>query len=514
MTFTATGIALSVETKATTDNNWQSVSQVSVQVGGEVKAYDVQSTDPYTTATLTSDNPFYWQNTAPIEVTAWWPTGDVMPQVVVQADQSTVANYQASDYLQAQGTVQFQGSHDLQFTHRTAKVVVNPLVAGSGMTDSELAGAKIALAGVSTGSAEGATVTPYQNSLALLPQQQIPANEPFIQVTLANGTVYSYKPDAEINLEAGKQYTYTITVKKTGLGVDNATISSWDNTTPAIGGEALPEVNTVTVAPWGNGGTHALATTRATTDGTTWTWADGDQVSLSIGGSPYTLAHGNGGWSPESFTGISLPATAEAWWPSTASASEFSFQHDNTNVNVYGSLWLDGTVDQSTPQKLAQNDWMTSGQFTIGSPSIGLTLRHRLAKVTVTITSSEAVNEVRFLSYTRNRIDNNYTAVNYVGISPYATGNNTYTAIVSPYYYNQENIPFMWVTVGDDTTKKIVYLPRDLGTMGSLSAGNAYTFNLTVNNTSTRSAGTPECELKLVEKKETRDSFNIFSNHS
>ena len=67
MTFTATGIALNVETKATTDNNWQDVAQVSVQVGSEVKAYDVQSTsaDSYQTATLTSQDPFYWQSTAP-----------------------------------------------------------------------------------------------------------------------------------------------------------------------------------------------------------------------------------------------------------------------------------------------------------------------------------------------------------------------------------------------------------------------------------------------------------------
>ena len=244
MTFTATGIALSVETKATTDNNWQGVDQVSVEVGGEVKAYDVQSDAPYATATLTSDNPFYWQNTAPIEVTAWWPTGDVMPQVVVKANQSIEANYQASDYISATGTVQFGGSHDLQFTHRTAKVVVNPLVKGEGMSDAELAGATIALVGVSTGDTESATVIPYQNATALLPEQQIAANEPFIRVTLATGTVYSYKPDEAITLKAGYQYTYTITVNKTGLGMENVAISSWDNTTPAISGEAEPLTHT------------------------------------------------------------------------------------------------------------------------------------------------------------------------------------------------------------------------------------------------------------------------------
>lgn len=244
MTFTATGIALSVETKATTDNNWQGIDQVSVEVGGEVKAYDVQSTNPYTTATLTSDNPFYWQNTAPIEVTAWWPTGDIMPQVVVQADQSAEANYQASDYISATGTVQFDGSNVLQFSHRTAKIVVNPLEAGNGVSEDELDGATITLTGISTGNPDnGNTVIPYNNNTALLPPQTIAGDEPFIQVILADKTVYSYKPDEDIELKAGCQYTYTITVKKSGLE-GSAAISDWDNTTPAISGEAEPLTHT------------------------------------------------------------------------------------------------------------------------------------------------------------------------------------------------------------------------------------------------------------------------------
>ena len=145
---------------------------------------------------------------------------------------------------------------------------------------------------------------------------------------------------------------------------------------------------------------------------------------------------------------------------------------------------------------------MTSGQITVGSPSIDLTLQHRLAKVTVTITSSEeTINEVRFFSYTPN--DNLYIGANYIAIKPFIS-NDTYTAIVSPYYYNTDGfIPFMWVTIG--TTKKMVYLPNELGMEtgrpGCLSPGMAYTFNLVVNSTNsigTRSAGASECKLELV----------------
>ena len=248
MTFTAAGIALSVETKATTDNNWQGVQTVAVLVDGEMKPYTVNSSGDYQTATLTSDDPFYWQSTAPIQVSAWYPYTEGstdMPAVVVQADQSEETNFHQSDYICAENQqVEFGGTQTLQFTHRTAKVVVNPLLAGDGMTDDELAGATIALIGVSTGDTESATITPYQNTIALLPEQQIAANEPFIRVTLATGTTYSYKPDEAITLKAGYQYTYTITVNKTGLGMENVAISSWDNTTPAISGEAEPLTHT------------------------------------------------------------------------------------------------------------------------------------------------------------------------------------------------------------------------------------------------------------------------------
>ena len=249
--------------------------------------------------------------------------------------------------------------------------------------------------------------------------------------------------------------------------------------------------------------------TRATmNDGNDWSWQDNDQIKMSItpyGGTAteYTLTYGSNTWktSPEIGT-ITLPATAEAWWPSTASASEFSFQHDNQVEAIYHTnipTWLDGTVDQSSIDKLAQNDWMTSGQITIGGSSIDLTLQHRLAKVTVIITSSETINEVRFFSYTPNYPTGASGVNSYLAVNPLVT-NNAYTAIVSAYNYNDEigYLPFMRVKVGEDNTEKWVYLPRNLGVEGSLSAGNAYTFNLTVNNTSTRSTDTQECELELI----------------
>ena len=54
MTFTAAGIALSVETKATADNNWQGVQQLAVKVGDEMKPYTVTPSADYKTAELSS----------------------------------------------------------------------------------------------------------------------------------------------------------------------------------------------------------------------------------------------------------------------------------------------------------------------------------------------------------------------------------------------------------------------------------------------------------------------------
>ena len=249
--------------------------------------------------------------------------------------------------------------------------------------------------------------------------------------------------------------------------------------------------------------------TRAATDGNDWSWQDNDQIKMSITphngtATEYILTYQNGNWSNTALDEMVLPATAEAWWPSTASASEFSFQHDNQVEAIYHTdipTWLDGTVDQSSMSKLAQNDWMTSGQITIGNPSIDLTLQHRLAKVTVTITSSETINEVRFFSYTPNTPTSVSSGnSSYLAVIPLVT-NNTYTAIVSAFYYNNDigYLPFMRVKVGENNAEKWVYLPRTLGIQGNLSAGNAYTFNLTVNNTSTRSTDTQECELELVD---------------
>ncbi len=254
--------------------------------------------------------------------------------------------------------------------------------------------------------------------------------------------------------------------------------------------------------------------TRASFDGEIREWQDDDRVGLSIKGyneqsaTQYTLTYNNGSWSTSPEIGKKmLPATVEAWYPFTASASEFTFEHDYSKQNITHENMqyiIDGTVDQSTAQDLAKSDWMTSGQTNMTSPSFKINMQHRLCKVIVNIKSSETVSEVKFFSYIPNDINGEYMGTKNVCINPYKSA-HSYTAIVSPCYYNGDPsyLPFMKIKVGEK--KKFYILPRNIGMQGSLSAGLAYTFNLTVNTTATRSAGTPECELELVEVRDMNE---------
>ena len=85
-------VATPASTRAIVDGDWQGVQTVALSVGGTVKEYDVTASDAdgYKTATLSSDtDPFWWTSREDITVSAWWPYGTTMPDVVVKADQST-----------------------------------------------------------------------------------------------------------------------------------------------------------------------------------------------------------------------------------------------------------------------------------------------------------------------------------------------------------------------------------------------------------------------------------------
>lgn len=225
-------VATPASTRATVDGNWQGVQTVALSVGGTVKEYDVTASDAddYKTATLSSDtDPFWWTSRADITVSAWWPYGTTMPDVVVKADQSTKEGFEGSDFISAEAqTVQFDHPM-LEFSHRTARITVL-LKPGDGIPS--VTGADVSVTGLGTDNGNPATIKTYapdgDTYEALTAPQTVKANTPFIQVDLGRGTYY-FRPQNDVVLEAGSRYTYTVSVTAKGLELAGCTIGDWTN---------------------------------------------------------------------------------------------------------------------------------------------------------------------------------------------------------------------------------------------------------------------------------------------
>ena len=223
-------VATPASTRATVDGNWQGVQTVAVEMGGTVKQYNVTASDAdgYQSATLSSDtDPFWWTSREDITVSAWWPYGTTMPDVVVKADQSTKEGFEGSDFISAEAqTVQFDHP-TLEFSHRTARITVN-LREGAGIND--LTGVKVYVTGLSTDGGNPAYISTYASGNdtyeALVAPQTVAAGEPFIQVNLNGGTFY-FRPQNSVELKPGSRYTYTVNVTAKGLELAGCTIGDW-----------------------------------------------------------------------------------------------------------------------------------------------------------------------------------------------------------------------------------------------------------------------------------------------
>ena len=223
-------VATPASTRATVDGDWQGVQTVALSVGGTVKEYDVTASDAdgYKTAILSSDtDPFWWTSREDITVSAWWPYGTTMPDVVVKEDQSTKEGFEGSDFISAEAqTVQFDHPM-LEFSHRTARITVL-LKPGDGIPS--VTGANVSVTGLGTDNGNPATIRTYAAGSdtyeALTAPQTVKVNTPFIQVDLGGGTYY-FRPHSDVVLAAGCRYTYTVSVTAKGLELAGCTIGGW-----------------------------------------------------------------------------------------------------------------------------------------------------------------------------------------------------------------------------------------------------------------------------------------------
>ena len=238
--------------------------------------------------------------------------------------------------------------------------------------------------------------------------------------------------------------------------------------------------------------------TRATTDGNDWTWENGDQLKL------YVTSYGSDAPTEETLTyngststcnrfNVTLPATVEACYPATATLTSF-------------------TIPENQGAGVVAADYMTTASSQqLNGTNLSLTLEHRLCKVTVTIddyedytaaiptVSDERIKSYPTVSYNNGNWTGTGTAV--TDIIPLKTASNmdgyhTYQAIVAP---ASSYFPFM--------TLKVNGKDRTVNCNQALVSGNAYTFNLTVRNpdATTRSAGTSDYELELVEVRDLNE---------
>jgi hypothetical protein len=202
----------------------------------------------------------YWGSHSSIKVFAYHPYNSDWTEKMtennpfsVATDQSSDANYYASDLLFATGTATrtkataATGDVNLVFSHKLTKIGIT-ITKGTGMTDAELSGATINIVNVktattfnpsdgSTGAATGdattvkASVTTsaaLTGAAIIVPQTLAPSH--FVEVVIGSAKYYFTLPDAK-TFEQGKYYTYTLRINKGSL--DMVLVASdivvWDN---------------------------------------------------------------------------------------------------------------------------------------------------------------------------------------------------------------------------------------------------------------------------------------------
>ena len=220
-------------TRATVDNIWDGGEQVQVSINGAAAAAFTAAAN----GTLTANVPVFWQTAGQsITVRAWYPSGWAM-----QADQSAQSAHQAADFIfvpETTITYAERNMANLVFSHKTAKVTAT-LIGGEGIDNP--ADAAVSFYGYTEGTANtgNGTLSGSNNgwitscatgngafTALLIPQNMTGVK--FIRVSLEGFDYYYIPEDAEAVLQAGRSYTYYITLSAIKLTV-TGNIKPWDN---------------------------------------------------------------------------------------------------------------------------------------------------------------------------------------------------------------------------------------------------------------------------------------------
>lgn len=270
--------------QAQANDTWTEGDVVAMKVDEKVKQYTAEAN-----GTLSAGDPFYWKNSEETKtVTAWYcgdgstaanegNAGQVPASWTVKADQANNNGYKKSDFLYASKSISFidRESTSLPFYHQTARVVINIKNAEAATVATDIASVVIGDAnnnnlalsgsysppGVGTtagtwslvGSIINGTITPkdittgttYLKSYAALVIPQDISGKNFIAITLNGGITYYYTPTGtDATLEAGKEYTYNVTVKFGYLDVVKVEDTGGD-----WGSDGTKDVNSEPITP-------------------------------------------------------------------------------------------------------------------------------------------------------------------------------------------------------------------------------------------------------------------------
>lgn len=299
-------VAEAVQTRTAGMDSWtgDGTEYIAVSVDditpSTIYKYQITDTGGSTVFADDTQEPFYWQNSAQTAtVTAWYPYADQTGIDITRQDEMT--DLSEIDFLKADrmGNVNYRTPIALTFRHQMAKVCYT-LVPGDGITAGDLTDekTKVSIAGYTqanfskgtlTKSAEEGWITPTADGEALLVPQDM-TDRPFIKVSIS-GNDFIYTPGAgAADLKAGTRYTYTITVKADGSGIEVTEVKDgkWTD-----GGEATVTGKTVLVRYTADDVKKGdyIYTDGTTSDGGLRTvYTDGSMVTLSGEDKPQPIA--------------------------------------------------------------------------------------------------------------------------------------------------------------------------------------------------------------------------------
>ena len=175
----------------------------------------------------------------------------------VKSDQSSNDNYNASDLMtgapSSNPVKRTSSAVEVKFTHLLSKININ-LTVGAGFNEGDLNSAEVYITntlptttfnvqnttlGTASGTATDISVCTGTTGSAIIVPQTIESGKAFIKVVVGGGS-YIYKLGSESSTEfkSSTQYTYNITVAKTGLTV-TSTINAWAGSSSSSGTASL-----------------------------------------------------------------------------------------------------------------------------------------------------------------------------------------------------------------------------------------------------------------------------------